>query len=117
MEKEKFDVEDDAMFLILILLIDGEEPDLYIISSSVWRQESKVLASHEYEGKSQGRITPSMSPGKIYRSWNPTGWKTCCRSSEARPNQKRKDGLSFLFRASAAFRPPQYPTMSPFSMA
>lgn len=50
-EKEKFDVEDDAMFLILILLVDGEEPDMYVIPSSAWRRESPVFVSHDYEGK------------------------------------------------------------------
>lgn len=51
MEKEKFDVKDDAMFLILILLVDGEEPDMYVIPSSAWRRESPVFVSHDYEGK------------------------------------------------------------------
>ena len=51
MEKDKFDVEDDAMFLILLLLIDGEEPDMYVIPSSAWRRESTVFVTHEYEGK------------------------------------------------------------------
>lgn len=51
MRKEYFNVEDDAMFLILILLVDGEEPDMYIIPASAWRQESQVFVSHDYEGK------------------------------------------------------------------
>lgn len=51
MEKEKFDVEDDAMFLILILLVDGEEPDMYVIPASAWRRESTVFVSHDYPGK------------------------------------------------------------------
>ena len=51
MQKETFDVEDGAMFLILILLADGEEPDMYIIPASAWRQESQVFVSHDYEGK------------------------------------------------------------------
>lgn len=51
MEKEKFDVEDDAMFLILLLLVDGEEPDMYVIPASAWRRESTVFVSHDYEGK------------------------------------------------------------------
>lgn len=51
MEKEKFDVEDDAMFLVLLLLVDGEEPDMYVIPASAWRRESTVFVSHDYEGK------------------------------------------------------------------
>lgn len=51
MLKEYFDIEDDAMFLFLMLLIDGEHPDMYIIPTSAWRQKSSVFVSHDYEGK------------------------------------------------------------------
>ncbi len=51
MLKENFNIEDDAMFLFLILLNDEEHPDMYIIPTSAWRQESKVFVSHDYEGK------------------------------------------------------------------
>lgn len=51
MQKEYFDIEDDAMYLFLVLLIDGEHPDMYIIPTSVWRQKSSVFVSHDYEGK------------------------------------------------------------------
>lgn len=43
--------EDDAMFLILLLLVDGEEPDMYVIPASAWRRESTVFISHDYEGR------------------------------------------------------------------
>lgn len=51
MRKEYFNIEDDAMFLFLLLLTDGEHPDIYIIPASAWRQESTVFVSHDYEGK------------------------------------------------------------------
>lgn len=51
MMKEYFNIEDDAMFLLLMLLIDGEHPDMYIIPTSAWRQKSSVFVSHDYEGK------------------------------------------------------------------
>lgn len=51
MLKEYFNIEDDAMFLLLMLLIDGEHPDMYIIPTSAWRQKSSVFVSHDYEGK------------------------------------------------------------------
>ena len=51
MRKEYFDIEDDAMFLFLLLLVDGEHPDMYIIPASAWRQESSVFVSHDYVGK------------------------------------------------------------------
>lgn len=51
MTKDYFNIEDDAMFLFLILLADGEHPDMYIIPTSAWRQKSTVFVSHDYEGK------------------------------------------------------------------
>ena len=51
MQKEYFDIEDDAMFLFLMLLINGEHPDMYIIPTAAWRQKSSVFVSHDYEGK------------------------------------------------------------------
>jgi len=51
MRKEYFNIYDDALFLFLILLTDGEHPDLYIIPTSAWRQDSKVFVYHAYEGK------------------------------------------------------------------
>lgn len=51
MTKEYFNINDDAMFLFLILLSDGNHPDMYIIPTAAWRQESKVFVSHNYEGK------------------------------------------------------------------
>ena len=51
MRKDYFSIEDDTMFLFLILLVDGEHPDMYIIPASAWRQESGVFVYRGYEGK------------------------------------------------------------------
>lgn len=51
MKKEHFDIEDDSLFLFLILLKDGEHPEEYIIPTSAWRQESSMFVYHAYEGK------------------------------------------------------------------
>ncbi len=51
MPKEYFNIADDAMFLLLVLLIDEEHPDMYIIPTSAWRQKNSVFVSHDYEGK------------------------------------------------------------------
>lgn len=51
MEKDKWDISDGALYLIMMMLIDGEHPDMYIIPASAWRQESKVFVHHDYEGK------------------------------------------------------------------
>lgn len=51
MRKEHFNVEDETMFLFLMLLSDGEHPDMYIIPASAWKQESTAFVYHAYEGK------------------------------------------------------------------
>lgn len=51
MRKEHFNIEDDTMFLFLILLSDGEHPETYIIPSSAWQKESKAFVYHAYGGK------------------------------------------------------------------
>lgn len=51
MEKDKFDIQDDTMYLILILLMDGKRPDMYLIPACAWRRESRAFVSHNYEGK------------------------------------------------------------------
>lgn len=50
MPKKYFDIEDDALFLFLILLVDGNHPDMYLIPTSAWRQKNRVFVSHDYEG-------------------------------------------------------------------
>lgn len=51
MRKENFDIEDKNLFLFLILLTDGEHPETYIIPATAWRQQSRLLVYHAYEGK------------------------------------------------------------------
>ena len=51
MPKEYFDIEDKSLFLLLILLTDGEYPDVYLIPTSAWKQDSKLFVYHAYEGK------------------------------------------------------------------
>lgn len=54
--------EDDAMFLILLLLVDGKEPDMYVIPASAWRRKSPVFVSHDYpEKKSRPDYTVNVS--------------------------------------------------------
>lgn len=50
MEKEHFNIEDDTLFLFLMLLTDGHHPDAYLIPTAAWRQESKVFVGHNYPG-------------------------------------------------------------------
>jgi len=52
MRKEYFNIEDPSLYLILIILKDGEHPDTYMIPASAWKtSESKLLVDHDYEGK------------------------------------------------------------------
>ena len=51
MPKAYFDIEDTTLYLILMMLTDGEHPDVYLIPTSAWKEESKVFVYHAYEGK------------------------------------------------------------------
>ena len=52
MREEFFNTEDISLYLILIILKDGEHPDMYMIPASAWNnKESKLLVYHAYEGK------------------------------------------------------------------
>lgn len=50
-EQEKFNINDDSLFLFLMLLFDGEHPHSYLIPATAWRQESRVFVSHDCVGK------------------------------------------------------------------
>lgn len=52
MREEYFNSQDLSLYLILIILKDGEHPDMYMIPASAWNnKESKLLVYHAYEGK------------------------------------------------------------------
>ena len=51
MEKNKFNIEDDSLFLFLMLLFDGEHPHSYLIPATAWQQGGKLLVSHDCVGK------------------------------------------------------------------
>ena len=51
MREEYFDIEDNALYLFFMLLTDREHPEIYIIPTSAWKQESKAFVYHDYEGK------------------------------------------------------------------
>ncbi len=39
------------MLVVLVLLHDGESPDLYLIPSLSWREPSSLLVDRGYEGR------------------------------------------------------------------
>lgn len=57
MKKEKFDVNDDNLFLILVVIIiddkdkDSFSPDIYIIPASEWKNPQPPLVYRSYEKK------------------------------------------------------------------
>ena len=52
MRKDMFDISDPALYLLLILLMDGEDPELYLIPATSWSDTSKTaLVYHAYDGK------------------------------------------------------------------
>lgn len=49
MQKSKFDL-DDSLYLALVLLSDGQEPDIYFIPSTRWATPDGMFVSKDYEG-------------------------------------------------------------------
>ncbi len=48
--KDKFGLRDNLLAAV-VLFIDGEAPQLYLIPSSVWSEQDTLLMSRDYEGK------------------------------------------------------------------
>ena len=50
MREKYFKIADDSLYLILLMLVDGEHPDMYIIPTSAWRDsKGTVFVHHIYE--------------------------------------------------------------------
>ena len=67
--KKYFDNQDAYMYMVLMLLTDGYEPDIYLIPSSAWKKpEDKVFVDRDYDGrKSQPEYGINLSPKNRYR--------------------------------------------------
>lgn len=51
MKADNFDVTDESLYLLLIILTDGEHPALYAIPASAWNRTEPPFVFHNYEGK------------------------------------------------------------------
>lgn len=52
MKKKNFDVNDQSLYLILIRLVDGKHPEIYIIPAGAWVHSGKLmLVSRNYNEK------------------------------------------------------------------
>ena len=50
-KKDKFDISDKELFMILIRLTDGQHPAMYIIPTSAWENVTKTgFVSRQYDG-------------------------------------------------------------------
>jgi hypothetical protein len=49
MTKDKFELS-EQVYLALALLVEGVEPDLFLVPSTVWRNENALFVGHDYEG-------------------------------------------------------------------
>ena len=49
--EDNFDVTDESLYLLLIILTDGEHPALYAIPASAWNRTEPPFVFHNYEGK------------------------------------------------------------------
>jgi len=49
MRKDKFVLREN-LYLALGMLIEGEPPELFLIPSTVWKEESDVFVDRDYEG-------------------------------------------------------------------
>lgn len=50
--QEYFDISDTSFYVLLLLLTDGEHPDIYIVPATAWNDaNSKLFVYHAYEGK------------------------------------------------------------------
>jgi hypothetical protein len=50
MQKDKFDIDQDNLYLALIIFKDNSEPESYLIKSSEWKNENDLLKGKDYEG-------------------------------------------------------------------
>lgn len=54
MKREYFDISDNTLYLLLVLLSDGKHPKVYMIPTSAWHNPvSKLFVYHAYDSKSE----------------------------------------------------------------
>ena len=52
MREEFFNPADENLYLLLLLLADGEHPKMYMIPTSAWKNpKTKLFVYHDYKGK------------------------------------------------------------------
>jgi len=50
MTKDNFELS-EQVYLALALLVEGVEPDLFLVPSTVWRNENALFVGRDYEGR------------------------------------------------------------------
>lgn len=55
MKKDVFDINDSSLYLLLLVLTDGEHPDIYVIPAASWNDKSKTaFVYHPYDTPEYG---------------------------------------------------------------
>lgn len=50
MEKDKWNIEDANVYLVLLLFEDGKLPDTYLIPAKAWETPNELFCDKDYEG-------------------------------------------------------------------
>ena len=52
MREKDFDIRDEALYLLLLVLKDGEAPNMYVIPATAWMEpHGSIFVYHAFEGK------------------------------------------------------------------
>jgi len=51
MRKDKWQIENDSLYLVLLLFEDGLLPNVYLIPAKAWNETNTLLCEKNYEGK------------------------------------------------------------------
>jgi hypothetical protein len=47
--KDKFDINQENLFMCVVLFTDGEQPKMYLIPATAWKEENDLLKGKDYE--------------------------------------------------------------------
>ncbi len=53
MQKEHFDIDNEQLFVCLLIFQQGSLPDMYLIPASAWQSTNELLVYHAYDKPNQ----------------------------------------------------------------
>lgn len=67
MQKDKWDIDNSGLYLVLLLFEDGRLPDVYLLPATAWKSPNELLCDKDYEGlKSKPEYGLNLSRKNIY---------------------------------------------------